>query len=70
MATINAEMAGTIDKVLVAVGDVISTGQAVAMMTSMKMQIEVNANTGGKVSAVNVAEGDFINEGQPVLVLE
>lgn len=68
--SVKAEMAGTIDSVLVKENDEVSAGQTVALMTSMKMQIEITSPVAGKVTSVKVSEGSFINEGEVIIELE
>jgi acetyl-CoA carboxylase biotin carboxyl carrier protein len=63
-------MAGTLLEVLVKPGDVVSEGQDVVMIESMKMHLSIQSDRAGKVAAVNVASGDFVNDGDPLLELE
>jgi len=70
MTDVIAGMAGTIFKVLVAVGDEVEAGQDVIVLESMKMEIPIQAEVGGKVTAVNVAEGEFANEGDVLITTE
>ena len=70
VAEVIASMAGTIFKVLVAVGDEIEAGQDVIILESMKMEIPIPADVGGKVTAVNVGEGEFANEGDVLVTTE
>lgn len=60
-------MAGSVWKVLVAVGEEVKEGQDVVILESMKMEIPIAAEKDGVVKAVNIHEGDFVNE-QDVLV--
>jgi acetyl-CoA carboxylase biotin carboxyl carrier protein len=70
MANVIASMAGTIFKVLVAVGDEVEAGQDVIILESMKMEIPFQAEVGGKVTTVIVEEGQFVNEGEVLLTTE
>lgn len=70
MATVAANMAGTIWKILVKPGDKVEAGQEVAILESMKMEIPVQAEAGGVVAAVRVKEGDFVNDGDGLIELE
>ncbi|MDS9470719.1 acetyl-CoA carboxylase biotin carboxyl carrier protein subunit [Sporosarcina pasteurii] len=67
MSKITANMAGSVWKVLVAVGEEVKEGQDVVILESMKMEIPIAAEKDGVVKAVNIHEGDFVNE-QDVLV--
>lgn len=70
MKQITAMMAGTVIEVLVKAGDVISDGQDVIIIESMKMQLPVQSDLEGKVQEVKVASGDFVNEGDALVVLD
>jgi acetyl-CoA carboxylase biotin carboxyl carrier protein len=67
--TVKSEMAGTLVEVNVAVGDSVASGQQVAVIESMKMEVPLHSTTAGKVTAVKRAAGDFVNEGDVVLEL-
>lgn len=70
MNNILSNMAGNVWKVLVQPGDSVESGQDVAILESMKMEIPIPAEMDGIVKEVKVNEGDFINEGDIVVVLE
>ncbi|OLZ09892.1 acetyl-CoA carboxylase biotin carboxyl carrier protein subunit [Sulfobacillus thermosulfidooxidans] len=70
MTKIVASLAGTVFKILVAPGDVISPGQEVVRLESMKMEIPIEAEIGGRVKDVVVHEGDFVNESDPLIILD
>ena len=70
MNNVFANMTGNVWKVLVQVGDSVESGQDVAILESMKMEIPIAAEDGGIVKEVKINEGDFINEGDLVVVLE
>ncbi len=69
LASVRANMAGVVARVLVQPGDTVTAGQEVVIIESMKMEIPVEAEVGGKVTAVVVAAGAFVNEGDPLLEL-
>lgn len=62
-----APMTGTIFKILVEPGQVFSSGEAVAILESMKMEIPIEAESAGTVEAVLVKEGDVIDEDGTIL---
>jgi acetyl-CoA carboxylase biotin carboxyl carrier protein len=70
MHVIIAPMAGTISRVLVRDGDVVTAGQDVVIMESMKMEIAVQAEVSGRVKAVKVSDGAFVDEESILLELE
>ena len=70
MRVIAAPMAGTISRLLVRAGDVVTSGQDVVILESMKMEIAVQADMDARVKAVRVSEGTFVDEGSILLELE
>ena len=64
---ITAALAGTVFKVLVKPGDVVSAGEPVAVLEAMKMENEVTAPSAGTVDAVFVREGDAVEMGDALL---
>ena len=64
---ITAALAGTVFKVLVKPGDVVSAGEPVAVLEAMKMENEVTAPQAGTVDAVFVREGDAVEMGDALL---
>ncbi|MBU59917.1 MAG: urea carboxylase [Alcanivorax sp.] len=68
-APVEAPTAGNIWKLLVAEGDTVEEGQTVAILESMKMEIEIAAPEAGQVIHVARQEGQQINAGQALMVL-
>ncbi len=69
MTSVVASLAGVVFKVLVKPGDMVSTGQEVVRLESMKMEIPLESEAAGVVEEVLVKEGDFVNEGDPLVIL-
>ncbi|MGI4812585.1 MAG: acetyl-CoA carboxylase biotin carboxyl carrier protein subunit [Janthinobacterium lividum] len=69
MKSINSPMAGTLMKVVMAVGDVVDFGDTVAILESMKMEIPVEADRTGTISKILVQEGEVVDEGTPLVEL-
>ena len=67
---IDAPITGSVWRVLVDVGTAVSTGDMVAILESMKLEIPVESEVEGLVAAVLVAEGDTVVEGQPMMSVE
>lgn len=67
---IKAEMAGNLWKLLVTEGETVTSGQDVAILESMKMEIPVSANQDGVLKELKRTEGDFLNEDDIIAVLE
>ncbi|MDX1285312.1 MAG: biotin/lipoyl-containing protein [Draconibacterium sp.] len=57
---ISAPLPGTILKLNVSVGDVITEGQNVLVMEAMKMENKVQSAKGGEVTAIRVNVGDSV----------
>lgn len=66
---VNSEMAGSIWKLLVTVGDEVAEGADLLLLESMKMEIPVSAPAAGRVAEIRVEEGETVSEGQLLLVL-
>jgi biotin carboxyl carrier protein len=59
-----APMPGVVIKFLVEVGDRVEKGQAVVVMESMKMQMELRAAVGGTVACLAVLEKTQVEKGK------
>jgi len=62
-------MAGTVWKIVKAVGDTVDYGDTVAILESMKMEIPVEADSAGTIAKILVAEGDVVDDGVPLFEL-
>jgi acetyl-CoA carboxylase biotin carboxyl carrier protein len=70
MRMIASPMAGTVARLLVQAGDVVTSGQDVVILESMKMEIAVQADAGGRVRTVRVSAGEFVDEGSVLFELD
>jgi pyruvate dehydrogenase E2 component (dihydrolipoamide acetyltransferase) len=61
---------GDLTKILVAVGDVIASEQAVIELETEKATVEVPSSVGGRVTAIHVKQGEKIKVGQAILTVE
>lgn len=59
---VTSPLPGTIIKLHVSVGDVITEGQNVLIMEAMKMENQVQSTHGGEVLAIKVKEGDAVQQ--------
>ncbi len=66
---IEAPWPGTVQEILVAVGDTVEVEQAVLTLESMKMMSPVPSPGAGTVAAIHVAVGDFVEQGVPLLTI-
>jgi acetyl-CoA carboxylase biotin carboxyl carrier protein len=67
--TVEAQIAGRVFRIEVAVGAVVVPGTVVVVLESMKMEVPVEAPRGGRVEAIRVREGDAVEEGDVLAVL-
>jgi acetyl-CoA carboxylase biotin carboxyl carrier protein len=68
--SILSEMVANVWKVVVRPGDVVSAGDALVILESMKMEIPVKAPAAGTVTEVRVEEGGLVQEGDVIAVIE
>ena len=66
---VRSEIAGSVWKIEVAVGDSVSEEDALIILESMKMEIPLLAPRAGVVKEILVAEGEAIAEGDVAVVL-
>lgn len=62
MKKILSPMAGTVWKVVKAVGDEVEYGDPVVILESMKMEIAVEADNRGTVTRIVVEEGQVVDQ--------
>lgn len=62
-------MPGVVEKVLVAVGATVSEGDVIAVVSAMKMEVQVKATSAGRVASLAVAEGGKVVEGALIVSL-
>lgn len=63
---VEAEVAGTVWKVLAIPGTTVEADDPIVILESMKMEIPVVAPRRCQVTALLVAEGDLVAEGQAI----
>ena len=68
--TVSADVAGTVWKIEVAVGDAVDADQDLMILESMKMEIPASAPQGGVVRQILVEPGEAIAEGQGLLIID
>jgi biotin carboxyl carrier protein len=67
--TVKSEIAGSVWKIEVAVGDAVAAEDPLIILESMKMEIPLLAPRAGIVRQILVAEGEPIAEGDVAVIL-
>lgn len=70
MNKVVSNMAGSVWKIVVQVGDHVDQGQDVIILESMKMEIPISVVKSGTVKKIMISEGDFVNDGDVLIELE
>jgi len=68
--SVGAPMPGTVISVHCKVGDAVTKGQKVAVLSAMKMETVVTAAKAGTIKAVYPSEGDLLSAGDLVIEIE
>lgn len=66
---VRSEIAGSVWKIEVAVGNAVAEDDALVIIESMKMEIPILAPQAGIVREILVAEGEAIAEGDVAVIL-
>jgi biotin carboxyl carrier protein len=64
-----APMPGVTIEVLVGVGEEVTAGQALLIIESMKMQMEIKASRAGTIEQINARQGESFASGAPLVTL-
>lgn len=67
---IKTEMAGSVWKIEVEVGNVVEEDEVLIVLESMKMEIPIVSTDSGVVKEIKVHEGDTVLEGDVVVILK
>jgi biotin carboxyl carrier protein len=67
---IKAPMPGTVVKVVVSEGDVVTAGQSLAIVEAMKMEHDVRSPIDGVVAKLSVAAGDSVGTTEAMMEIE
>ena len=70
MVDVVAEIAANVWQVPVEVGQAVATGDTIAILESLKMEIPVESPVAGKVAELRVAPDDQVNEGDVIAVID
>ncbi|MBZ8139401.1 acetyl-CoA carboxylase biotin carboxyl carrier protein subunit [Rubrivivax gelatinosus] len=64
-----APLGGTVQQVLVSVGQQVAEGEKLAVLEAMKMNTQITAPRPGKVLRLDVRAGQVVETGQPLLAI-
>jgi biotin carboxyl carrier protein len=67
--TVRSPIPGRLIKLLVKVGDAVTTGQTVVVLEAMKMENELTAPRAGLIAELRCAEGAAVEAGQDLVVV-
>ena len=67
---VRSEIAGSVWKIEVAIGDSVAEDDPLVILESMKMEIPVLSPKAGVIKEIKVSEGEAIGEGQLVAILD
>jgi biotin carboxyl carrier protein len=70
MQKVKSEVAGSVWKVEVSVGQAVNGGDTLVIVESMKMEIPITAPAAGVVREILVVEGELVADDQLVATLE
>ena len=65
-----ATVAGTVARIEVTAGDVVTAGQTLAVIEAMKMEIRLTASAGGTVAAIRILAGQQVAAGAVLIELD
>ncbi len=66
---IRAPLAGTLMSLPVAIGDTVEAGQVIAVVESMKMQMELKALEAGVIEAIEGVPGQDVGQGEKLVTI-
>jgi biotin carboxyl carrier protein len=68
--TVRAPIPGRVARVLVKVGDAVTSGRGILVLEAMKMENEIRAPRDGVVKALGCSEGAAVETGQALVTIE
>jgi len=69
-SSVPAPLAGSVSRILVAVGDEVAAGAVLVVLEAMKMETEITSPKAGKVTKIHVEKGAAVQGGQPLVDVE
>lgn len=68
--TVSPPMPAVVTKILVALGQSVDKGEALVVVSAMKMEMALSAPHGGTVAAIHTSEGAKVNPGEVLVEVE
>ena len=68
--TVEAPITGVIIEIAVSVGEVVSEGDLLVVIDSMKMENEILSEHAGTIKKLNVEDDQNISENDPILTID
>ena len=68
--SIEAPIQGVVKSIEVSIGQEIKEGDVVAIMESMKMNIEITSHLSGRVTEINAKENESIDGEEPIIQIQ
>ncbi len=68
--TIQAPLPGSIVRILVNEGDIVSIGQRLLVLEAMKMENSIESDKAGKIKTIHKQEGESVMEGDIMITIE
>jgi biotin carboxyl carrier protein len=65
-----APLTGNVWRILVSEGDMVSAGDTLVILESMKMEINVETVFDGKIVKILKQEGEMVQGDEPLIILE
>jgi biotin carboxyl carrier protein len=67
---IRASIKGLVNQVPVAVGDLVSEGDVLAVLEAMKMLTNITAEVSGRISEIYVSPGSSVDAGDKLILID
>lgn len=67
---VSAEVPGKVVDIFVKEGDYVKEGDVIAVLESMKMEIEITSPRKGVVKRIFTSKGSFVNVGDPLIEIQ
>ena len=69
-SVVEATMPGTVQAILVSVGDAVTLGQPLVLLEAMKMELRLTASQAGVIKEIPVQPGQLVGQGEVLVTLQ